>query len=194
MITTDLLSPALDSLPRVFSLADLKQLMPENPDQAMEVALRWLESGVVRQVAPPRPVFIRTPMGEPLSDELRCQALLRTFPSLVMVGGSVLWRQGLSSQRDGWLECCVSEENRECRLPDVRLHWRPQVWWEAIRRAEGIAGEYHGVAMLTAEMAVADATVFTDVWMPDRDQVQWDKLSTARLSQATEQLKGLRQR
>ncbi|EKF73715.1 hypothetical protein A11A3_12153 [Alcanivorax hongdengensis A-11-3] len=192
MMATDLFTPSLDSLPRVFSLADLKQQMPARPEQAMELVLRWLESGVVRQVAPPRPVFIRTSIGEVQDDELRCQALLRAFPSLVMVGGSVLWRQGISNQRDAWLECCVAEQERDCNLTDVRLHWRPPAWWEAIRRAGGIAGEHCGVAMLSGEMAVADATVFTDVWMPDREQIDWQRLSTARLSQASEELRKLR--
>ena len=46
--------------------------------------------------------------------------------------------------------------------------------------------------MLTPEMALADAAAFRDVWMPDRDAVDWNQLSTARLSEATQQLLPLR--
>ena len=100
-----MLSPALDSLPRVFTLSDLKQLQPEEAGGALDTVLRWLEAGVVKQVAPPRPVFYKVVLGEPLTDEDRCRALLRAFPSLVMVAGSALWRQGLSRQQDSVLEC-----------------------------------------------------------------------------------------
>ena len=41
-------------LPVVFTLADLKQQLPGDEQAAMALALRWLESGQVRQVAPPR--------------------------------------------------------------------------------------------------------------------------------------------
>ena len=192
MLAANRLAPALESLPRVFSLADLKQLLPGEEDQALEVALRWLEAGVVKQVAPPRPVFFKVVLGEGLGDEDTCRALLRAFPSLVMVAGSALWRQGLSAQRDTLLECCVSERELNCHLPGVALRWRPPAWWSAIRDAGGIAGDHHGVAMLTPEMALADAAAFRDVWMPDRDAVDWNRLSTARLSEATEHLLPLR--
>jgi hypothetical protein len=189
-----MLSPALDTLPRVFTLSDLKQLQPEESERALDCVLRWLESGVVKQVAPPRPVFYRVVLGDPLSDEDRCRALQRAFPSLVMVAGSVLWRQGLSRQQDSVLECCVAEVELSCHLPDVRLHWRPPAWWSVIRLAGGIAGDYHGVPMLNAELALADASTFAGVWMPDREAVDWSRLSTARLSEASDYLRKLRPR
>ena len=99
MLAANRLAPALESLPRVFALSDLKQLLPGEEDQALDVALRWLEAGVIKQVAPPRPVFFKVILGEELDEVDRCRALLRAFPSLVMVAGSVLWRQGLSAQR-----------------------------------------------------------------------------------------------
>ena len=176
-----MLSPALDSLPRVFTLSDLKQLQPEEAGGALDTVLRWLEAGVVKQVAPPRPVFYKVVLGEPLTDEDRCRALLRAFPSLVMVAGSAL-------------ECCVAETELSCHLPDVRLHWRPPAWWSAIRRAGGMAGDYHGVPMLNAELVLADASTFSGVWMPDRESVDWDRLSTARLSEASDYLRELRPR
>nr|CAL17997.1 hypothetical protein ABO_2549 [Alcanivorax borkumensis SK2] len=189
-----MLSPALDTLPRVFTLSDLKQLQPEESERALDCVLRWLESGVVKQVAPPRPVFYRVVLGDPLSDEDRCRALQRAFPSLVMVAGSALWRQGLSRQQDSVLECCVAEVELSCHLPDVRLHWRPPAWWSVIRLAGGIAGDYHGVPMLNAELALADASTFAGVWMPDREAVDWSRLSTARLSEASDYLRKLRPR
>ncbi len=189
-----MLSPALDSLPRVFTLSDLKQLQPEESERALDCVLRWLESGVVKQVAPPRPVFYKVVLGDPLSDEDRCRALQRAFPSLVMVAGSALWRQGLSRQQDSVLECCVAEVELSCHLPDVRLHWRPPAWWSVIRLAGGIAGDYHGVPMLNAELALADASTFAGVWMPDREAVDWSRLSTARLSEASDYLRKLRPR
>lgn len=189
-----MLSPALDGLPRVFTLSDLKQLQPEEAGGALDTVLRWLEAGVVKQVAPPRPVFYKVVLGDPLTDEDRCRALLRAFPSLVMVAGSALWRQGLSRQQDSVLECCVAETELSCHLPDVRLHWRPPAWWSAIRRAGGMAGDYHGVPMLNAELVLADASTFSGVWMPDRESVDWDRLSTARLSEASDYLRELRPR
>jgi len=186
MLAANRLAPALESLPRVFALSDLKQLLPGEEDQALDVALRWLEAGVIKQVAPPRPVFFKVILGEELDETDRCRALLRAFPSLVMVAGSVLWRQGLSAQRDTLLECCVSEKELNCNLPGVALRWRPPAWWAAVRQAGGIAGDHHGVAMLTPEMALADAAAFRDVWMPDREAVDWNQLSTARLSEATQ--------
>lgn len=189
-----MLSPALDTLPRVFTLSDLKQLQPEESERALDCVLRWLESGVVKQVAPPRPVFYKVVLGDPLSDEDRCRALQRAFPSLVMVAGSALWRQGLSRQQDSVLECCVAEVELSCHLPDVRLHWRPPAWWSVIRLAGGIAGDYHGVPMLNAELALADASTFAGVWMPDREAVDWSRLSTARLSEASDYLRKLRPR
>ena len=189
-----MLSPALDTLPRVFTLSDLKQLQPEESERALDCVLRWLESGVVKQVAPPRPVFYRVVLGDPLSDEDRCRALQRAFPSLVMVAGSALWRQGLSRQQDSVLECCVAEVELSCHLPDVRLHWRPPAWWSVIRLAGGIAGDYHGVPMLNAELSLADASTFAGVWMPDREAVDWSRLSTARLSEASDYLRKLRPR
>ena len=189
-----MLSPALDTLPRVFTLSDLKQLQPEESERALDCVLRWLESGVVKQVAPPRPVFYRVVLGDPLSDEDRCRALQRAFPSLVMVAGSALWRQGVSRQQDSVLECGVAEVELSCHLPDVRLHWRPPAWWSVIRLAGGIAGDYHGVPMLNAELALADASTFAGVWMPDREAVDWSRLSTARLSEASDYLRKLRPR
>ncbi len=111
-----------------------------------------------------------------------------------MVAGSALWRQGLSRQQDSVLECCVAETELSCHLPDVRLHWRPPAWWSAIRRAGGMAGDYHGVPMLNAELVLADASTFSGVWMPDRESVDWDRLSTARLSEASDYLRELRPR
>ena len=193
MLAANRLAPALESLPRVFALSDLKQLLPGEEDQALDVALRWLEAGVIKQVAPPRPVFFKVILGEALDEVDRCRGLLRAFPSLVMVAGSVLWRQGLSAQRDTLLECCVSESELNCNLPGVALRWRPPAWWAAVRQAGGIAGDHHGVAMLTPEMALADAAAFRDVWMPDRGAVDWNQLSTAKLSEATQHLLPLRE-
>lgn len=183
--------PLLDGMPRIFSLSDLKQAISEQ-ESALDVALRWLEAGVIRQVAPARPIFYRVVLGEPLTDAERCAALLRTFPSVVMVAGSSLWRQGVSVQKDAQLECCITEQQVDCSLPGVMLRYRPSEWWTVIRQAEGVVGNYHGVAMLTPEMAVADAAAFKDVWMPDRNGIDWTRLSTARLSVATEALAPLR--
>ncbi len=62
-----------------------------------------------------------------------------------------------------------------------------------IRDVGGLASEgCHGAAMLSPEMAVADAAAFRDVWVPDRDDLHWDRLSTARLSLATQALLPLR--
>lgn len=180
----------LDQLPGVFSLADLKQNLGEQAEQAMEMTLHWLETGQVRQVAPPRPVFFKT--SDPaLTEQARCEALLRAFPSVIMVGGSSLWRQGLSRNQDRQLECCVSESDHQCLLPNVRLHWRPADWWEVVRRTGGIAGEHHGIALLAAEVVLADAAVFTDVWMPDQADILWDRVSTSRLSLASEKMRTL---
>ena len=60
MLAANRLAPALESLPRVFALSDLKQLLPGEEDQALDVALRWLEAGVIKQVAPPRPVSFKS--------------------------------------------------------------------------------------------------------------------------------------
>lgn len=89
-------------LPVVFTLADLKQHLQGDEQEAMALALRWLESGQVRQVAPPRPVFMRLGSGAeiPAEDQL-CLALRRAFPSMVIIGGSALWRQGVAGIGDG---------------------------------------------------------------------------------------------
>ncbi|MQX52455.1 hypothetical protein [Alcanivorax sediminis] len=193
MIQLDVMLPSLDSLPRIFSLSDLKQRLPGDGEHALDVTLRWLEAGVIRQVAPERPVFYRVVLGEPLSEAETLQALMRTFPSIVVVAGSALWRQGLSSQQDNMLECAVAELEESCNLSQVKLHSRPAGWWSVMRQVGGFAAEgCHGAAMLSPEMAVADAAAFRDVWMPDRDGIDWSRLSTARLSRATEALLPLR--
>ncbi|PNQ48628.1 hypothetical protein C1141_21950, partial [Vibrio agarivorans] len=56
-------APLHRTLPRVFTLADLKQRFDGDERAAMDTARRWLESGQVRQVAPPRPVFVRLGSG-----------------------------------------------------------------------------------------------------------------------------------
>ncbi len=171
-------------LPVVFTLADLKQQVPGDEQGAMELALRWLESGQVRQVAPPRPVFIRLGSGETPAEADLCLALRRAFPSLVVVGGSALWRQGISRERDVLLDCAVSEPVDRCMLPGVRLHQRPPGWLDAVSRAGGLHGHLHDVPLLSAEMAVADAARFTDVWVPDRDCLDWQTLSAERVTAA----------
>lgn len=189
----DVMVPSLESLPRIFSLSDLKQHLPGEGEHALDVTLRWLEAGVIRQVAPERPVFYRVVLGEPLSEAEALQALMRTFPSVVIVGGSALWRQGISSQQDNTLECAVAEPVTACNLGNVGLHSRPAGWWSVMRQVGGLSAEgCHGAAMLSPEMAVADAAAFRDVWMPDRDGIDWARLSTARLSSATEALLPLR--
>lgn len=193
MMQLDVMSPSLDSLPKIFSLSDLKQYLPGDGERALDVTLRWLEAGVIRQVAPERPVFYRVVLGEPLSEAETILALMRTFPSLVVVAGSALWRQGLSTQQDNLLECAVAETDGACNLGNVALHPRPAGWWSVMRQVSGLAVEgCHGAAMLRPEMAVADAAAFRDVWMPDRDGIDWSRLSTARLSRATEALLPLR--
>ena len=181
-----------ETLPAVFSLADLKQRFHGDEQEAMETARRWLRSGQVRQVAPPRPVFIRVSGAEPPDQALICLALRRTFPSLVIIGGSALWRQGISRDRDALLDCAVTETVGRCPLPDVRLHPRPAAWLEAVSRAGGLSGELHGVPMLSAEMAVADAAAFADVWVPDRDALAWRRLSATRSAAAEQALAPLR--
>ena len=189
----DVMYPSLDSLPKIFSLSDLKQQLPGEGEHALDVTLRWLEAGVIRQVAPERPVFYRVILGEPLSEAEALHALMRTFPSLVIVGGSALWRQGLSTQQDNTLECAVAEPVTDCNLSHVGLHSRPAGWWSVMRQVGGLSAEgCHGATMLSSEMAVADAAAFRDVWMPDRDGIDWARLSTARLCSATEALLPLR--
>lgn len=189
----DVMFPSLDDLPKIFSLSDLKQRLPGDGEHALDVSLRWLEAGVIRQVAPERPVFYRVILGEPLSEAEALNALLRTFPSVVIVGGSALWRQGLSSQQDNALECAVAEPVTDCNLNNVSLHSRPAGWWSVMRQVGGLSAEgCHGATMLNSEMAVADAAAFRDVWMPDRDGIDWSRLSTARLCSATEALLPLR--
>ena len=180
----------LAQMPTVFSLADLKQRMADEAHRAMDWLLEWLDGGLVQQVAPPRPVFLRAD-GEPLTDQDLCQALLRAFPSVVIVGGSALWRQQASSQQDMYLDCCVHERERDCILPDVRLHWRPEAWWDALRQSGGVAGSHHGIPLLSVEQALADATTFTDVWMPDQDAIDWQGFSSSRLLEVKNRLKPL---
>lgn len=193
MIQLDVMVPSLDSLPKIFSLSDLKQRLPGEGEHALDVTLRWLEAGVIRQVAPERPVFYRVVLGEPLSEEEVLQALMRTFPSIVVVAGSALWRQGFSTQKDNLLECAVAEPVTDCNLSGVALRSRPPGWWSVMRQVGGLSADgCHGAAMLSPEMAVADAAAFRDVWMPDRDGIDWSRLSTARLSNATQALLPLR--
>lgn len=172
------------SLPTVFTLADLKQQLGGDEQSAMELAGRWLESGQVRQIAPPRPVFIRMNDAEPPDQQQLCLALARTFPSVVVVGGSALWRQGLSRQRDVMLHCGVAESVETCALPNVRLHRRPAGWLQAVSRAGGLCGHLHGLPLLSAEMAVADAALFADVWVPDRGQLDLPRLAPDRVAAA----------
>lgn len=189
----DVMVPSLDSMPRIFSLSDLKQQLPGGREHALDLTLRWLEAGVIRQVAPERPVFYRVIAGEPLSEAEVLQALMRTFPSVVIVAGSALWRQGVSTQQDNTLECAIAEPVTDCNLSHVGLHSRPAGWWSVMRQVGGLSAEGRfGVTMLSPEMAVADAAAFRDVWMPDRDGIDWNRLSTARLSTATEALAPLR--
>ncbi|MCQ6260577.1 hypothetical protein MLD55_01405 [Alcanivorax sp. MM125-6] len=178
-------------LPVVFTLADLKQQLDGDEHAAMELARRWLESGQVRQVAPPRPVFIRLGGAEPPEEPHLCLALARTFPSAVVVGGSALWRQGASRQRDALLHCAVSEDVEQFALPGVRLHQRPEGWLLAVSRADGLQGQLHELPLLTAEMAVADAARFADVWVPDRDQLDGPGLDAARVAAAERALAAL---
>jgi len=171
-------------LPVVFTLADLKQQLQGDEQGAMDLALRWLESGQVRQVAPPRPVFIRLGGGDVPAEHELCLALRRAFPSVVIVGGSALWRQGISREQDAVLDCAVSEPVAACSLPGVRLHERPAGWLDAVSRADGLHGHLHEVPLLSAEMAVADAARFTDVWVPDRDDLDWRTLSAEGITAA----------
>lgn len=177
--------------PGVFTLADLKQRCHGDEQAAMEMARRWLESGQVRQVAPPRPVFIRLNGGDPLALSQVCLALRRAFPAVVIVGGSALWRQGMSQERDALLDCVVGEP-ASSQLPGVRLHQRPPGWLAAVSAAGGLSGELHGVPMLSAEMAVADATAFAGVWVPDRKALDWRRLSASALTAAEQALAPLR--
>jgi len=179
-------------LPAVFTLADLKQQLNGDEQAAMELAGRWLESGQVRQVAPPRPVFIRINGAEPPDEAQLCLALARTFPSVVVVGGSALWRQGVSRQRDALLHCAVAESVDGCALPGVRLHRRPAGWLEAVSRAGGLRGHLHRLPLLSAEMAVADAALFADVWVPDREHLDPDRLAAEGVAAAQAQLATLR--
>ena len=178
-------------LPVVFTLADLKQQLPGDEQAAMALALRWLESGQVRQVAPPRPVFIRLGSGETPAEADLCLALRRAFPSLVVVGGSALWRQGISRERDAVLDCAVSEPVDRCPLPGVRLHQRPAGWLDVVSRVGGLHGHLHEVPLLSAEMAVADAARFTDVWVPGRDHLDWRTLSAERITAAQDAMNSL---
>lgn len=180
------------ALPRVFSLADLKRLLGDDEQVAMDTALRWLESGQVRQIAPPRPVFIRLGAGELPDERDLCLALRRTFPAVVIVGGSALWRQGASRERDLLLDCAVSGATDRCNLPGVRLHLRPDGWLAAVSRARGLAGNRHEVPLLSAEMAVADAAAFADVWVPDRSSLDWQRLSAERVAAAQKALQSIR--
>ena len=180
------------ALPRVFSLADLKRFLGDDEQAAMDTALRWLESGQVRQVAPPRPVFIRLGAGELPDERDLCLALRRTFPAVVIVGGSALWRQGASRERDLLLDCAVSGATDQCNLPGVRLHLRPDGWLAAVSRARGLSGNCHEVPLLSAEMAVADAAAFADVWVPDRSSLDWQRLSAERVAAAQKALQSVR--
>jgi len=180
------------ALPRVFSLADLKRFLGADEQTAMATALRWLESGQVRQIAPPRPVFIRLGAGELPDERDLCLALRRTFPAVVIVGGSALWRQGASRERDLLLDCAVSGATDQCHLPGVRLHLRPDGWLAAVSRAHGLSGHCHEVPLLSAEMAVADAAAFADVWVPDRSSLDWQRLSAERVAVAQRALQSIR--
>lgn len=180
------------ALPQVFTLADLKQRLDGDEQAAMTAASRWLKSGQVHQVAPPRPVFIRRRRGEALDEEVVCLALRRAFPSLVIIGGSALWRQGMSHDRDIRLDCAIPEAVGECALPRVRLHLRPAAWLDVVTRAGGLSGHCHGVPMLSAEMAVADAATFADVWIPDRNALHWERLSASRIAVARQAMQPMR--
>ncbi|HAI89000.1 MAG TPA: hypothetical protein DCL46_05010, partial [Alcanivorax sp.] len=118
-------------------------------------------------------------------------ALRRAFPSLVVVGGSALWRQGISHERDAVLDCAVSEPVERCPLPGVRLHQRPAGWLDVVSRTGGLHGHLHEVPLLSAEMAVADAARFTDVWVPDRDHLDWRTLSAERITAAQDAMNSL---
>ena len=76
-------------------------------------------------------------------------------------------------------------------LPGVRLHQRPEGWLLAVSRADGLHGQLHELPLLTAEMAVADAARFADVWVPDRDQLDGPGLDAARVAAAERALAAL---
>ncbi|KAF0805092.1 hypothetical protein A6D6_02602 [Alcanivorax xiamenensis] len=174
----------------VFTLADIKQ-SGSSDDEAMAQVLRWLESGRVRQVAPPRPVFVRCAVGEVLADEHLATALRLAFPSLVIIGGSALWRHQVSRERDARLDCAVSEETDGCVFSSVRLHRRPSEWLREVSQAGGLRGQWLRVPLLSPEMAVADAAAFTDVWVPDQGSVDWDSLDPEAISTAQSIMRSL---
>ena len=90
MLAANRLAPALESLPRVFALSDLKQLLPGEEDQALDVALRWLEAGVIKQVAPPRPVFFKVILGEELDEVDRCLTPLVSWQPIPVVNSGLV--------------------------------------------------------------------------------------------------------
>jgi hypothetical protein len=89
------------------------------------------------------------------------------------------------------LDCAVSEPVERCPLPGVRLHQRPAGWLDVVSRAGGLHGHLHEVPLLSAEMAVADAARFTDVWVPDRDHLDWRTLSAERITAAQDAMNSL---
>lgn len=179
---------AIAAVPRVFSVADLRDHLSEALPQWQAYMLDHLEDGSLHQVASDAPVFYKHLSGEPLSDEDRCTALKRVYPSLVVVAGSSLWRQSLSDQQDARFECAVSDSAAECYLPGVALRKRPPGWWQVVKHLGGVAGESHGIPLLAPELVVADAARFRDVWMPDHDAIKWAALSSQQLEKMTEAL------
>lgn len=177
----------LSVLPRVFALSDCKQHCAD-PDQLDRMLLTLLDDGQLLQVAPPRPVFVRPPEHGRWDEPLLCEAIKRSFPSAIIAGGSAIYRQGASAEKDAFLECCVLETHGDCALPGVKIHRRPARWWQALHDAKGVTHKHDSLPVLTAAMAIADGTVFKDVWMPDQQRVDWDHVPAESLQQSREAL------
>ena len=188
LIVRHLFNTAIAAVPRVFSMADLRDQAGDAFPQWQEFVLDHLEDGSLHQVASDAPVFYKHLSGEALSDADRCTALKRVYPSLVVVAGSSLWCQSLSDQQDARLECAVTTCAAECYLPGVALRKRPPGWWQVVKHLGGVAGESHGIPLLAPELVVADAARFRDVWMPDHDAIKWAALSSQQLEKMTEAL------
>ena len=176
---------ALDCLkefPEVFSLQYMCLLRNLDKRSAIDALYEWKKRGLIESAGPRSGMYYNILKSGKISGDMRVKALLKEYPSAILMGESVLHNSGCTTQIPQEISVAVLSRPTYVKIDGFSLNGRPKRWYKEYQshflNQEDVEFATFGLRTLPPHLALLDLYKDEKIggWKPDIDDLEIDDI------------------
>ena len=182
----------LSTLPSVFSLTEMCRLQSLDKIAAYDILNDLKKKEYVTMAGPRSGIYYNRIVSKEITAEMKLSAILRKYPTAVLIGESVLHNAEWTTQIPRMMSVAVLSKPSFTQIDGVCLYPRPKRWYKKFQNfrltPEDADFTTHGLPAISPEYALLD--LYQDkspaTWKPDVDDLDLDDEKLQKLSMLSE--------